>query len=246
MLKYISIFFIGFFASICAVFVPRMLAMLNSSGGALQYFPRDYILVGLAFALVIGGITIIFEQGKHKSAAEIFMTALGIPALLAGALNTGATGNNLNELQAINQKLNSTLAQKSDITVDDNSTTITPLEPIPNKTPSTSSKMDFSFISTALARENEVVSENKTGINLGIQADQTSYLVVIQKFSSKDEAIQKAAELRKTVPSATAVQSNHSFLVIDGEGTLSKSAALLKAIELKNKTGLSPYLLQAK
>ena len=117
MAKYVSTFLIGLFASICAVFVPRMVAMLNGGHGDLQYFNRDFVLVGIAFALVIGGVTVIFFQGKQKSAGEIFMAALGIPALLAGALNSGTTGNNFSDLQSVNQKLNESLAQKSGIKI---------------------------------------------------------------------------------------------------------------------------------
>ena len=82
-----------------------MVAMLNSGHGDLEYFHRDYVLVGFVFAFVIGVITAIFEQGKDKKAPDIFMTALGIPALLAGALNSGTAGGDLSALQATNQRL---------------------------------------------------------------------------------------------------------------------------------------------
>jgi hypothetical protein len=246
MLKYISTFVIGFFASLCAVFVPRMVAMLNGSSTALQYFHRDYILVGFAFALVIGGITVIFEKGRQKSAAEIFMAALGIPALLAGALNSGTTGNNMSSLQSVNQKLSENLAQKSGIAVEEKASNIIPLETIPNNGQSPTSKPGFSFISDARARENWDDSKINVSLNLGIQVEQTPYLIVLGTFNSKTEALQKAVELRKLFPKATAVQSGQNFLVIDGQEPLSKSDALLKAIEVQNKSGLKPYLLQAK
>jgi hypothetical protein len=244
--KYVSSFLIGLFATICAVFVPSMVAMLNGGHGDLQYFHRDFILVGIAFALVIGGITVIFEQSKQKSAGEIFMTALGIPALLAGALNSGTTGNNFSDLQSVNQKLNASLAQKSGISIEEKTTNITPLEAIPTNTRSPISKSGFSLISDAQARENEDATHKNVGLNFGIQVEQQSYLIVLDKLSSKEEAIQKAGALRKTIPKAMAVQSGQNFLVIDGEEPLSKSGALLKAIELQNKTRLKPYLLQAK
>ena len=247
MAKYISIFLIGFFASVCAIFVPRMVAMLNGGDGKLQYLPNDFILVGIIFALVIGGITVIFEQKRNKSAAEIFMTALGIPALLAGTLNSGTTSNNLNDLQFANQKLSDSLAQKSGIPIVEKASNITPLETISNNTPAPTSKSEFSLISDAQAQESEDTPQVDGGLNLGIQVEQTPYLIVLEKFNNKEEAIQKAGEMRKIFPKAMAVQSNQNFLVIDGEQPLSKSDALLKAIELQNhNTGLKPYLLQAK
>lgn len=246
MAKYVSTFMIGFFASLCAVFVPRMVAMLNGGHIEMQYFPRDFILVGLVFSLVIGGITVIFQQGRKKSAAEVFMTALGIPALLAGALSSGATGNNLNDLQAVNQRLSESLAQKSDISIEEKSTNITPLETIPSNTLPPVSGSGFPLISDAHAQTGGAAPESNQGLKLGIQVEQASYLIVLGEFSSKTEAMQKAAELRKIVPKATAVQSNQSFLVIDSEKPRSKSEALLKAINLQKTTGLKPYLLQAK
>ena len=246
MARNISTFLIGFFASICAVFVPRMVAMLNGNHGDLQYFHRDYVLVGLGFAVVIGVITVIFEQGKSKKAPDIFMTALGIPALLAGALNTGTVGNDLGALQAANQKLNESLSQKSGIVIEEKAGTIVPLEAIPTNTHSSNSKTGFSLIKVAQAGENNNYTENNPGFQLGIQTEQTHYLIVLEKFNNKSAALQKAGELRATIPKATAVQSDQDFLVIDGGEPLSKSDALLKAIELQNKTSLKPYLMQVK
>lgn len=246
MAKNITTFLIGFFASICAVFVPRMVAMLNGSHAEMQYLHRDYVLVGLAFAFIIGGITVIFEQSKQKSAGEIFMTALGIPALLAGALSSGTAGNNLNELQANNKKLVNVLKQQSSITIEDEATNITPLEATPSNSHSPISQSGFSLISDAQAQASDVVHATNEGLQLGIQVEQTPYLIVLEKFKNKEEAIKKAVELRKIFPKATAVQSNKNFLVIDGEKPLSKSDALLKAIDLQGKTNLKPSLLKTK
>ena len=246
MTRNISTFLIGLFASICAVFVPRMVAMLNGNHGDLQYFHSDYVLVGLGFAVVIGVITVIFEQGKSKKAPDIFMTALGIPALLAGALNTGTAGNDLSALQAANRKLNESLSQKSGISIEEKAGTIVPLEVIPANTHSSNSQTGFSLITDAKAEENKNYTENNPGFQLGIRAEQTHYMIVLGKFNNKNAAIQKAGELRAIIPKATAVQSDQDFLVIDGGEPLSKSDALLKAIELQNKTGVKPYLMQAK
>lgn len=174
------------------------------------------------------------------------MTALGIPALLAGALNSGAAGNNLNELQANNKKLVNVLKQQSNITIEDEATNITPLEATPAATQSPISKSNFSLISDAQAQASDVAPATNEGLQLGIQVEQTPYLIVLEKFKNKEEAIKKAVELRKIFPKATAVQSNKNFLVIDGEKPLSKSDALLKAIDLQGKTDLKPSLLKAK
>jgi hypothetical protein len=244
--KNISTFLIGFFASICAVFVPRMVAMLNAGHGELHYFKQDYVLIGIAFAAVIGGITVIFEQGKNKKASETFMTALGIPALLASALNTGTAGNEVGTLQSDNQKLKASLAQRNNISIEKKASTIVPLEETPASKNSPTTQSGFSLINTAQAAEGGNTSQKFTGLQLGIQNEQTQYLIVLKKLNNRESAIQEAEELRKIIPKATAVQSDQNFLVIDGGVPLNESDALLKAIEFKNKTGLKPYLLQAK
>ena len=242
----ISIFLIGFFASICAVFVPRMVAMLNAVHSELHYFKQDYVLIGIAFAAVIGGITVIFEQGKNKKASETFMTALGIPALLAGALNTGTAGNEVGTLQADNQKLKASLAQGNGISIEKKASTIVPLEKSSANSHSSATQTSFTLINVAQAADGENAPQKNAGLQLGIQKEQAQYLIVLNKLNSREKAIQEAEELRKTIPKATAVQSDQNFLVIDGEGPLGESDALLKAIKIKNGAGLKPYLLQAK
>lgn len=234
--RYLPTFLVGTFASLCAVFVPRMVAMLNASQGNLQFFHRDFILVGVIFSLVIGIVTVIFEQGKQQSFAETFMAALGIPALLAGALSSGATGDNLEQLQTVNQQLSDTLAKKSGIVIEENPSTLIPLSaPV--------SQSEFSLISIAHAGD---ASQNFSPTqSLGIQLEQANYLIVLEKSANQSKASQLAKKLRQSFPKAAVVQSDQAFLVIDGEGTRSKSDALLKAIEIQNQTGLQPYLLRA-
>jgi len=243
MFKKLQTFFVGFFAGICAVFVPRMVAMLNGGHADVQYWNFEYVMVGSAFSLIIGGVTVIFVQSEQKTAAEIFMTALGIPALLAGALNSGSTGNNLGELQAVNQRLNESLAQKSNIPIEKDVTNIVPLEATPPYSHGPTSQSGFSLISVAHAGAEPPTHE---GLKLGIRVEQTPYLVVLKKFHTKEEALKEVVELRKVFPHATAVQSNQSFFVIESNKPLSKSDALLKAINLQSRTGLNPSLLQAK
>ena len=152
----------------------------------------------------------------------------------------------LSALQATNQRLNDSLAQKSGIVIEEKAGAIVPLEGSQANIHSSNTRTDFSLISVAQAEDGNNYARNNTGLQLGIQAEQAHYLIVLEKFNNKDAAIQKAAELRSAVPAATAVQSGQDYLVIDGGVALGKSDALLKAIELQNKTGMKPYLLQAK
>jgi hypothetical protein len=239
--KHILDFLIGCFAALCAVFVPRMVAMLNGNTADLQFFHSSYVVLGAAFSFVIGVITAIFEQYKHKSAAETFITALGIPALLAGALNTGTATSSLQSLATDNRKLTNALQQRSGIPVEEGTTAIVPLQFVPDK----SSQSDIQIIPSAMA-QTMVSQPGNDALNFGIRVEQKAYVVVLDKTGSREEALGKAAELRKIIPSATVVQSNQDFLVVDSAKPSNKSDALLKALDLQDKTGRRTYLLQVK
>jgi len=174
------------------------------------------------------------------------MTALGIPALLAGALTSGTTGSSLSDLQSVNQKLSDSLAQKSGISIDEKPTNITRLETTPANTQSPASGLGIPLITDVQAQVDRAAPEINEGLRLGISMKQTPYLTILREFNNKTEAMQAAAELRKIIPSARAVKSNTSYLVIDGGKPRTKSEALLRAINLQKTTSLKPYLLQAK
>lgn len=240
--KHIANFSIGFFASLCAVFVPRMLAMLNSGSGNIAFFNASYITVGMLFSLVIGGITVIFEQARKKTAAETFMTALGIPALLAGALNTGTADADLHNSEAEKQQLVEALREQFDTKVDEAGVSLKELHDTGGNA---HSQLDLSPIASAYAQPNKMTAENRK-YDLGLQVEQKPYVLVLGKDKDKAAALKKAEELRKAIPDATAVQAGPDFLVVDGTASRSKAAAMLRAIELQKKTGLKPYLLQVK
>lgn len=239
MAKNLTNFAIGFFASICAIFVPRMIAMLNDGQGSLQMFHFDYIIVGCVFAVIIGGITAIFEQQKQKAASETFMTALGIPALLAGALTSGSTGIELQQLDAQNQQLAKALEVHNGIAVEETPATIVPLLPTDDEV---LSRFDFSLISSAHAGEGNKDSD----MNLGIQIEQRPYVVVLAKSRDKAEALQYASELKRALPDVAVMQSTDTYLVVDSPKPSDKSSAMLRAIELKHGSQLKPSLLKVK
>lgn len=239
MAKHFVNFLIGFFASICAVFVPRMMSMLNNSE-QVRHFDTGYIVVGLLFALVIGVITVIFEQTKSKTAAETFMTALGIPALLAGTINTGMAGDALDKSATTNNKLIESIQRQNSIPED--AAEIHFLQADPGNS---SSHFDFHLIPSAHAEE-VTAPDNGGELNLGIRIEQKPYVVVLEKTDDRAKAFSKASELRKVAPQATVVQSGQEYLVIDSPQKREKSEALFAAIQLKEKARLNPRLLQVK
>ncbi len=142
-------FLIGILAGFCAAFVPRLVAFLALESGhddKLRYlFPNSYILVGVAFTLVIGAVTAVLDHRKSRHIGETFLMALGIPALLSGALNSSTASKGAEEarttavaLQRENHTLVQQLAGKENIPI---------LEPRlfkPVTTPESSSSLFFS------------------------------------------------------------------------------------------------------
>jgi len=106
-------FLIGFIASVCAVFLPKLLVYLKNDDGTLQAPSIGYIIAGFMFAAMVGFVILLFEWGKRSKPAEVFMTALGIPALVSGTLGTVGTADNLKQGQdivvnSLQQRLNDT------------------------------------------------------------------------------------------------------------------------------------------
>ena len=61
-------FFIGFVAGLCAVIAPRMLAALTVpvKDEKIIFFSFDYVVVSLAFSIMIGAVIMIIEWRQPK------------------------------------------------------------------------------------------------------------------------------------------------------------------------------------
>ena len=84
------LFFIGLLATICATLLPRMVATLSLTADTdyLEFFKTDFLIVVSAFALLVGLVTVILEWGGARAPREVFVAALGIPALIMGTYST--------------------------------------------------------------------------------------------------------------------------------------------------------------
>lgn len=92
-------FFIGFFAGVCAAYFPPLVVAITASrageiteqGMQLFLLSPLYLVLAFAFSIVVGIVTLIFEWDLMHRPKEVFVTALGIPALLTGAIGTGSS-----------------------------------------------------------------------------------------------------------------------------------------------------------
>jgi len=77
----LATFLIGVFAGVCAVFVPRLGGLLVIQDmERITVFPAPFILLGMAYATIVGAIAAILYYEKAGTPGERFMTALGLPA----------------------------------------------------------------------------------------------------------------------------------------------------------------------
>lgn len=237
-------FCIGLFAGLCASLFPRLVAELATpnTGDNFILFSQDYLLLSLVFSIFIGAVITIFEWETTRSPKDIFMSALAVPAILSGALNTTATVNNIKQLDAKNNEYQQTIQSLMEIP-SLTPTTITPLtkrDPAPlNKNNKT---IGFSLLSMAYAAPANV--QPTTTYNFGVVQKQKNYVVVLDQANSKQEAEQKAAAIRQKTPVTIVRSGNNNYFIITTSGKQNKASALNEAIQLKTQRGLQPSLQQ--
>jgi MFS family permease len=235
-------FGIGLFAGLCASLFPRLVAELTTpdTGEALILFSTNYLLLSLVFSIFIGVVITIFEWDTSRSPKDVFMSALAIPAILSGALNTTATVSNIKQLNEENDNYQQTIQSLTEI----------PTLPPTALTPVTwmfhdkkdRSWSNFSLVSEAYAAKAGV--QQVMNYNLGVMKAQPYYMVVLGQANTKQEAEQKAAELREKTPVSIFRNSNNTYIITTKSGQQKKSTALQEAIRLKTQQGLQPSLQQ--
>lgn len=97
-LSYVSKFFIGLLAGICAAFMPRLLTLLavGELSDEIRLFTENDIIVGILFAVLVGAVVTVVMSNKSDP-RRIFLSALGVPALIMGSFNTSQGINELND-----------------------------------------------------------------------------------------------------------------------------------------------------
>src|SRR5262245_998828 len=96
-------FFVGLFAGVCASVFPRLATLIGApTGGSssleMNAFRLPFVIASVAFALLIGFGVMIWEWNVRATPRQIFLAALGLPALFAGALNSVAISSNASHL----------------------------------------------------------------------------------------------------------------------------------------------------
>lgn len=241
-------FLVGFIAGLCSALFPRLVPAMTRLGESdnVSVLPWDYVLVSLLFAVLIGLVVMIFEWGVVKKPRDTFMAALGIPALLTGALNTADA---TNKLTAINDQLTAVTAQLSEEAEIPIISAPSAILPITSEVGDVSGGVFGLYllpITPAYAADEDLYSPAQKGFDPRIQIRQPRFVIVIDRAETPDKAVERAKELRESglVPEARAVRSGEEFFIIQGGAPRTKADALLEAIDLKTRGTLKPSLLQ--
>lgn len=82
---------VGVLAGVSAVLLPRVLA-LSAQGDAarLVFFPAPYFYLAAGVGIFVGLVMMMFEYQVPARPRDTFMAALGIPAIITGALGTAS------------------------------------------------------------------------------------------------------------------------------------------------------------
>lgn len=241
-----SVFFIGFVAGLVSVFIPRMMLLLSVDSEIaperyVSVFNADFVWLGVLFAVAIGIICAILEFGGPQEPRAIFMTALGIPALLSGVLNTTSTANKLQQAEQEKVAVLRAVGEQAGIPHE----RVRDFEPITTAPGQSRSSGDhrLSFVTPAYAESQLPAAVQQRGFDPGIQIQRPRYVLMLKRVGSQEEALRVAQDLQKDVPTAQAVRTDDGYIVVDSTNARSESTALLDAIQLK-KRNLTPSLLQ--
>ncbi len=233
-------FFIGFFAGLCATIVPKMVTALATSdpGGNMVLFSNDYLIISVSLSIIIG-LGIMLVKWNEKCVPNlIFMSALGLPAVISGSFNMSAGLQTLDRKQFEIDKLNTTLSEEQGISsFSADQLQIVPLNPLDPVKQSLfepeSWTSRLSIIGTAQAQQSQ--PQKLREFNPGQVVREDQYFIVINKGANLVKIKSALKRIQAKVPTAAIVKGAREYYILDSLQPQSQTAATLKAVQLKKK-----------
>jgi hypothetical protein len=240
-------FAIGLIASLCAVLFPRLIAALTvREQSNLVFLTPEFAGVAAVFSGLVGVVVMILEWRVARRPRDTFMTTLGIPAILASALNANQGAQTLQQAAQTQEKLTQELGKAVGIPISGGP------EEVPPEPPPQTGLLESLVETRVYAQTRQSEQQRQTPFNLGIRIIEPRYRIVLDRDDQEARARAKATQLAGRLAPAgrSAATTVHvepsadgkSFLIVAGEPR-PKSDALLEAIRLKNSYGLSPSLV---
>ena len=242
-------FAIGAVAGFSAAVLPRFLAQLSQSDVTrITFFPEAYLVAAGGFAFFMGALIVIFEWKVPAKPRDTFMTALGLPAVVAGAIGTASSVGSVGEVKREADRLKREISQQQGIL---RQGTLQPFEPLEISIPTTPEKKTWApaIIGTAYAQPPHVQIAQDKPLRFGIHVEEPKFAVILKQEKTEQDAIKYAQQVRQQLPQAQAVKSGNAYFVILGGGERNETDALLDATRAKTILGdpkLQPRLVEIK
>mgnify|MGYP000988901388 CR=1 FL=1 len=197
-----GLFIIGALAGLTSALFPRVSGAL-AAGGDVTAFSAQVLGLAVAFGAMVGVVVMFIEWDERKSPRDIFFTALGIPALLAGSLNTADGLRTAVDAKEREQKAVETVRKAADIPV------VTPATPAQPPPAGPTSQRDTGFRLAFVIQEDRfyvvlgpfdtATAASETGAQSGIQnviSQDGRFYVVLEPPQPKADAVAAAVRWR--------------------------------------------------
>jgi hypothetical protein len=238
----INRFFVGAFAGALASFFPRLVAVLGGSPtDNVELFSTTYLLVGGIVALAVGVVVVIIDNDPQRKLRDVFMTALGVPTLLMGALTTGATAHNATLADLKIQSIAKELAARSQIPI---RTDVPAIEAPAARAPG-AELIGTLDLPIAAAHAQAGAPAPHQASKLGITLRERPYVTVYQE--ARDPAALRALQAtlnQRGLPTRTVQLADGRHLLVAAGPARSYADAVLNGTRAK-ELGATPYLVPA-
>jgi hypothetical protein len=241
-------FAIGSVASLCAVLFPRLLAALTVQDQAsVTFITPEYAVLAAGFSGLVGVVVTILEWKVPRTPRDTFMTTLGLPAILAGALSANQSTAALQEATKTQNALADALSSASGIPIESPTATRT-------GGGGRQGALADALVAPVYAASREAVPPVvRAQSPLAINVRQPRYVIVFDRAATQQDAQAKASQLGQRLsamtpghPVSVQVQpQGTAFLVVLGGGPRVKGDALVEAVRMRDTYHVTPVLVPA-
>lgn len=240
---------VGMLAGASAVLLPRVLALsAQSAGTQLVFFPAPYFYLAAGIGAFVGLLMLVFEYEMPAKPRDTFMAALGIPAVISGALGTASGADSVVRVEREASQLRQAVGRDQGIVKGGEFRNLQPLDAPVTAAPAKSGALGFPLVSSAYAGEALAQAGDDAPVRFGIRVEQPKYVVVLQRAANAEEARQAERELRRQLPAARAMRADGGYFVLLDASPTGETEALLAAARAKSVThgAVKPVLVEVK
>lgn len=244
----LNLFLIGLSAGFIATSLPRLAPYLtqDSNTVSIELFTIKYLIVALLFSLIIGISMIWLYKGTKEHTKVLFLSALALPSILSGTLNTtnlsSISTQKIAELDSQTKMLQNKLETQNSIEsieLDLNEIQFTPLSYLPN----------IIGISTVYAEENSLLKKKESGsqiTNIKAYTLDKKFVLMFGVSTTKAKARAKITKLKNlNLTNISPYTINNKIYLLQNK-RLTKTNALLEAIKIKKKYNMPVRIVNLK